>query len=447
MECEYQCDSAESVVVEHQKIRKSLLDLNDHCLLQVCSYLDIWDVIYLSRVCKKLHAVCVSAGLQFKYFSMEDYCDWYGQGDYNEAKFIADMDSVMGLICPFAEILDFSNINDDWAVPYEFEKFNFPKLKSLAIYKSPQLRWINNMDSIEALTISKVSQSDLREFVGSITKLKRITLRSISAEVHTSEVCSFLEQNPNIECLHLGDALVDSVGVDFFKKFKNLKTLEFVIGNNYRDLNFVLQAERLTELTLTLVKYDMTDHDDFLQLIAVANQTKTFLRLLSQKKTLKSLDLKHMKYDDEVIDILASLNLHFLRMVDHQYINNGLFSMQLQRQSFETLRRFDITIPIELETLLHLIRRSRCLKLMYLSWVMSYNPDTLLAELIRLFQNTKEDIIRPDLVIHSMEPLVKIEVKRGKEKFTGMLYGRWHFLSSAFNSNKVLTSLGEPYFV
>ncbi|XP_037036792.1 uncharacterized protein LOC119074631 [Bradysia coprophila] len=407
MECEYQIDSGKSVA--EQQIRTSFLDLNDHCLLQVCSYLELWDMINLSRTCKRLETVSAWAAIQFRYFSMVDYVDYYTKGDDDLVKRRSDMVSVMRLISPVIERLDFDSIADRGKVLCIFKKFDFSKLKSLAVFKSNQLQWINNRNNIKELTISKLNQSDLNEFLRDMTELKRIKLGSVSDGENMGELFSFLEKNPNIECLQLCDELKCSIGEDFFEKFKNLKILELTLGNNYRDLGMVLQVTNLTKLTLTLVRFNIVDDGEFVRAVGAANHIKMFLKTLVPRKTLKSLDLKCMKYDDELIDILASLNLDSLRLIDQQISFND-FTTKLQRHSFATLRHLDIIkAPVDPETLYHLITHSMCLERMYLSLLAPYDRDTFLEKLGRLLMSMK-NTKRPDLVIYSMVPLMKIEI-------------------------------------
>ncbi|KAG4080339.1 hypothetical protein HA402_010831 [Bradysia odoriphaga] len=408
MECEYQFDSVQSVA--EQQICTSFLDLNDHCLLQVCKYLELWDMINLSRTCKRLETVSGWAAIQFRYFSMEDYVQYYGKGDDDLVKIQSDMNSVMRLISPVIETLDFESIDDRGKVLCIFQNFDFSNLKSLTVFKSDQLQWINNRNNINELTISQLRRSDLNDFSGNMTELKRIKLGSVSDDVTMEELFSFLEKNPNIECLQLCDELKYSIGEDFFEKFKNLKILELKLGHNYRDLEFVLQVENLTKLTLTLVRFNFFDNDDFVRAIGAANHIKTFLRMLAPRKTLKSLDLECMKYDDELIDILASLNLVSLRLIDQQNMFND-FTQKLQRTSFPTLRYLDInTAPVNPETLFHLIRHSMCLERMYLSLLAPYDRDPFLEKLSRLLLGMKKNTSRPDLVIYAMVPLMKIEI-------------------------------------
>lgn len=402
MECEYDTGRGNNLQQNvHDQFETSILDLNDHCLLKVFGYLDFIDMINVSGTCKILNAVSEIAAKNFKYFSMEIYAeDVEKRGKRLTALHI---DRAVNYIAPIVEsIKTFYGRND---LHRPLEKYDFPKLKSLSVKKCNHLRWIKAKD-VEKLTIHNMVRNELNNCSSGMTKVKRLKIVDMSRDVPISELLYFFEDNPNIERLLFMDEIKRQLPANFFTKLKNLKMLEFVMGENYRDLEYALQIENLTELTLTYRNLNINN-------VADANNTLLrFLTSMAQMQTLKSIDLRSI-YFDELLYALAPLNLVSLRLIapSHSPIFSSFSSFYLDFASapFPALKYLDILAPVGIASFFTLIKHLTALEEVNFSLLRPYDRLTFMEQLSKLLRERES---RPELVISFLIMSLKVKVNR-----------------------------------
>lgn len=392
-ECEYDSDQ------DNNSPQTSFMDLNDHCLLKVFDYLPLLDMINISLTCKRLTAVSQMVAKNFKQFCMDKYADAVIKRE-NQLPTTLLINRAMEYISPIVEsitTISYGSLLEDNHQLKTLEKYDFPKLKSLSLKKSKQLAWIKSKRNVEKLAIQMLERGDLNNYACGMTRVKKLSLRKIRTCVPISELLYFFENNPNIECLKIIEDYGRKLPENFFTKLKNLKILEFTMGDNIGDLLYALQIENLTELIL---KYEpngyLHNHNNIELANSEADSTAaTFLTSMASKQTLKTLDLRNVYFDD-LVDSLAPLNLVSFRYCAPS--NFTFFYSKLATTPFPTLKRFDIVAPVDIGTLFALIKNLTGLEEMSFSMMRPYRKQVLLEHLTQLLSGGKQPN-RPDLRI------------------------------------------------
>lgn len=399
MECEYESDQDNENFID-EPIEISFLDLNDHCLLKVFSYLGLLDTVNLRSTCEKLKTLSQMTVTKFKHFDLDEYA--YDDKKAEESRSILHFDRTMHYISSIVESIETADERKE--LLRALEKYDFPKLNSLSVSKANHLRWIRNKN-FEKLTIHKLKRDELNNFSGGVTNLKRLRFTRIGHDVPTSELLYFFENNPNIECLGFYRAIDRPIPDDFFTKLKNLKTLELSVGKNFQMLDRALQIEDLSTMILS-VDEDL-DRRDVSGAITVII---TFLSKLAPKKTLKSLNLMNMRFDQELFTVLASLNLTSLRLVTRDRPLD--FHNELAKTPFPVLKYLNFLGPVGIETLFTLIKNLPSLERITFSLLQPYDRQALIEQLNQLLKVSTNT--RPELEIDLQFACLIIKVKISK---------------------------------
>lgn len=402
MECEYESDQDNKNCID-ESIEISFLDLNDHCLLKVSSYLGLLDTVNLRHTCERLKTLSQMAVTKFKHFDLDEYAD--DEKNAEEPRIMLHFDRTIHYIAPVVESIETADERKE--LLRALEKYDFPKLKSLSVSKANHLRWINNKN-FEKLTIYELKRDELNNFSGGVTNLKRLRFSQIGHDVPTSELLYFFENNPNIECLGFYRAIDRPIPDDFFTKFKNLKTLELSVGKNFQMLENALQIEDLSTMIISVDK----ELDSRRDVMGAITAIVTFLSILAPKKTLKSLNLMNMRFDQELFTVLASLNLISLSLVVRDRPMD--FHNELANTPFPVLKYLDFLGPVDVETLFTLIKNLTALERIKFSMLQPYDRQALieqLNQLLRVSTNT-----RPELEIDLQFACLIIKVNGIKSK-------------------------------
>lgn len=338
------------------KASLSLLSLNEHCLLKIFDYLYIVDTVNLSLACKKMMKIAQMAVLKYKEFSLSEYQSYVKHNEernemrkFNERNKVVKsmpLGAIIILLSPTMESLNLQTnlLCSNSRKEYEWElikNFKFMKLKTLTVRNSSAFKWIN-ADNIEELEIRRLNPNELNNF--KLTKLKKFTIADISKDVSLDEIYDFLEKNPNIEYIKFEDVLPYDFKIDIFPRLWNLKELEFCIGKGVPDLMDLLQIEQLTVLKLEF-RESFSHHRPNNN-----SRIKVFLEKLSVKKTMETLELRGMQFEDyDVFDALSLstlISLHLIKPI----IRVENFYWKLATTPFLRLRRLDMSGILYIDT-------------------------------------------------------------------------------------------------
>lgn len=413
MECEYDPDpdkkSRQNIFMEvepAEQSQTSFTDLNDDCLFKVFGYLDFFDMLNISRTCKRLNDASSMVAKRFKIFCMKTYSEELILRE-NQQPTALLVDRVMQYIAPIVESIrsTFHKYSYEEVDPLQsLEKYDLPKLKSLSLHKSEQLAWIRNKN-VEQLTINHVERGDLNNYASRMTRVKQLSLTNIHSCVPTSELLHFFDNNPNIERLMFVQDIERKLPEKFFTKFKNLKMLEFTMGQHPEDLLLALQIDNLTEVILKYKPNCGRNNDNS---ILANNTAERFLTSMAQKQTLQSLDLRDL-YFNELVDSLAALNLVSLRYISK--CNFGPFYSKLATTPFPTLKRINILAPVDIGTLIALIQNLTAVEDMQfpmISWSL-HRKQEFSEHLTRFLSGSKQPN-RPELKISFLIDSLTIKV-------------------------------------
>lgn len=306
----------------------SILDLNQHCLLQVFSYLDVQDAINFGETCKSLHVVLKLALIKYKNFSLIKYRDECYHRSLPSANLPPPipLGKVLFYVAPHIESLDarmeltndFTLTNfgstETWesAEIHTLLQFDMPKLKSLIVQNSKHLAYILDRASITKLTIYNIHPDDLNIYASGLRKLTQLHLFRINAPVPVEEITTVLDNNPNIDdlCLVYEHRIMypqREFPANFLQNLPHLKNLELSIDSSGEFWRSILQVQHLSKLSLVLK--GIIDEDRML---------KEFLKELAKKNCVTSIELKGVNfYHNNGIDLLntlASMNLSSLNL-------------------------------------------------------------------------------------------------------------------------------------
>lgn len=330
---------------EGQNENVSLSSLNEHCLLKIFEYLYIVDTVNVSLTCRKFMTVAQMAITKYKKFNLAEY---QSVVNYNlecnaKCKSIKSIPlaSILILLSPNIESLNLHtnlscstsrNVNERQII----RKFKFTKIKRLTVTSSSALKWIKTKN-LEELEIRQVDLHELNNFTHRLTKLKKFTMGDISKANSFEEIYYFLKKNPKIEYLKIEDVFPYRFQTDILLGLRNLKELDFTLGKGIPDLMFLLQIEQLTVLRL-----------GFRESFSYSNRAnnysriKFFLKKLSEKKNLETVELRDMLFeDDDVFDALSLFNLASLHLIK-PIIRVDSFYWKLARTPFLRLRRLGV---------------------------------------------------------------------------------------------------------
>lgn len=318
--------------VEH-RMGMSILDLNEHCLLQVLSHLDVYDAINFGETCKLLHAVSRLAMIQYKDFVLIDHLTYAGRQEISRnLPPVPPLRKVLSYMAPYIEVLDARtekvrrnhNISSrldpevmrERAEPLHiFLQFDMPKIKSIIVEYSEHLGFIASRQTIKKLTIFNVNGNDIYNYASGMRNLTQLHLFNIYVNVSINDISVLVDNNPNIEDLCLIAELPSFWGralefpVKLIQKLPQLKQLELTIGRNVEILEFSVQIKQLTKLAL-VTRYPYQD----------GNRYDKFWRKLAQKNTVRSLELRDVAIGDHrQFETLASMNLTSLLIETSSY--------------------------------------------------------------------------------------------------------------------------------
>lgn len=393
MECENNYNQDKH---QDEPVKSILSDLNDHCLLKIFGYLDVFNMANIRSTCKKLKRVSDMAVKRFKDFRIteqhvSDITEW-GPESLTALK----VRGVISYIAPVVESLDVSrcSMNDEFMET--LKNFDLPKLKTLWIYYFHQLEWIRNTN-VEELTVSCLRRDQRNNFSRPMTKLKQLRFYRIDLDFPMHELVNLFENSPKIDQLCLMDK-VSEIPEDFFAKLSKLNRLEISLGIYYRQLDYALQIKRLTELVLRIDQMDPVSTQKCVRVV------KNFLAELAPRDALRSLDLRKMHFDNELFDILESLNVSSMRLINPR---GSTFGTDLAKTPFPALKYLDIFHPIEIDNLFTFVAKSTALEKFNISMLRTFDKDAILKKLQRLVFKRYD---RPNLELNIVVPLTCIKV-------------------------------------
>lgn len=394
--------------------RKSLLDLNDHCLLKVFSYLNIIDLINMSDSCTKLQLVAKTTLKKNTIFRLWDYKCYR-----NRVEEPKTLDKIFDCIAPFIGSLelishkvDGSFIHGDVHVQLDWQEgmnLNrslegkiFTNLKSLEIDDSRLLQWIQ-LHNLEELKIGEVKRNDLNKFTEGLPTLKKLNIGRFHNDITTDEMRCFLEKSPNIEFLEFHLSFPLEFPYNILPQLRNLTKLSLAVDYEPSWCSF-LNIETLTELKVA-----------FGENIAKTESFIIYLENLAQKKTLKKMELEvpfQQFLSDKASYMLQMLDVSKLRITVSRY---PIFP-KFNGITLLNLTHLDVMSLIDDSELFHLIEKSEKLESLKVYYREDFNNATFLNKLPRLFNSST--IRRPTLTLinykekdHVMVKTVKLKIK------------------------------------
>lgn len=405
------------------QIGMSILDLNEHCLLQVFRFLDVYDAIQLGETCKLLHKVLKLAMTKYKKFVVTRYEGYNFMRMLERFQQTLPLEKVLSYVAPHIESLDARTSiyqADNFAMighsPLECTsraellqtllQFHMPKIKSLIVQNSADLINIISRRTLQKLTVYDVNANDLNKYAHGMTNLTKLHLHNISQYVAIDELSPLVKNNPNIENLcFIFEITADFQSIefpeDFFQKLPHLKQLELSIGTNVENLKNILQIKQLTKLAL-----------EFRNSHQLRVEFGIFLRQLSAKNTVRSLELRgvYLSSDDPIYKTLASMDLISLTIAP-SYTSN--FVSGLTQASFLTLKHLNISHPASIDDIILIIKRFTSLEQLVLVMLLKlYDANELsprLSELLKVTPTT-----RPDMELKVLKPSASVKVNKFK---------------------------------
>lgn len=175
-------------------MRISILDLNQHCLLLVFRYLDVYDSINFGESCKFLHTVSQLAMTKYKRFVLSGYQNYeFRRKVFGKHLQAIPLRKVLSYVAPNIELLGATEVVERrgfptanyYSVPFIdpsqlrernerlqiFLQFDMPKLKSLRVQNIEHLTYIKSLRTIQKLTICDLNLKDLNKYVSGMSKL------------------------------------------------------------------------------------------------------------------------------------------------------------------------------------------------------------------------------------------------------------------------------------
>lgn len=322
-----------------------LLSLNEDCLLKILDYLYIVDTVNLALTCKTFMIVARKAVKKFKRFDLTEYQCYVEKNKRFSLRSLRHRSTlplapILFVISPCIESLNLNTtylcsdllIETGWQL---IKKITFPNMKTLTVRNSGALKWLT-VNHIEELDLRRVDQHGLGNFANEMTKLKKLTINEISKDVQLVEIYDFLKRNRKIECLKMEQVLPFDFKIDILPRLRHLTELQLTFGKNIPDLTHLLRIEKLSVLRL---KFDdlytfSTGAHNYARLIL-------FLKMLSAKKTIDSIDFSGMLFIN--LDIFNDFSDHLvsLRLIDSVIRVDG-FYWQLANIPFLRLKHLDI---------------------------------------------------------------------------------------------------------
>lgn len=329
------------------EVSSKLLDtLNDDCLLQVMKFLDILDVITLSKVCVKFLELCES---HYKTIKSFNFCDIESKKKMtaHETKLI--MESIGGYL---------GSITINSEKFYNQRALNFiPKyltnLKQLHLtgFKLNSLSFWNQMSGVlltlENLNLSdnsELNESFLKSFEKLSPKLKALNISNCTVNgkflklvdsievlnisgcqsISGAELLDYIEKNHNLKDLNISKCNLDGKDVnELLQKSTQLHVV--TLSNYYIDdetsrlvIPNINPLINLKELSIQNVNYPLCDQllrtiyfENRIEALNICygNLTLTSIYAISTMRHLKKLVMNFKNVPEDIVDYLVKLNM------------------------------------------------------------------------------------------------------------------------------------------
>lgn len=188
------------------QIGMSILDLNEHCLLQVFRFLDVYDAIQLGETCKLLHKVLKLAMTKYKKFVVTRYEGYNFMRMLERFQQTLPLEKVLSYVAPHIESLDArtSIYQADNFAMIGHSKNTVRSLELRGVYLSsddPIYKTLASMDLI-SLTIAPSYTSN---FVSGLTQASFLTLKhlNISHPASIDDIILIIKRFTSLEQLVL----------------------------------------------------------------------------------------------------------------------------------------------------------------------------------------------------------------------------------------------------